>query len=49
MQLLKLVSRGLLPQDPDTRDRGDPDYLAWEHSLSEDLRARGMKNPIRDG
>jgi ParB/RepB/Spo0J family partition protein len=36
----------LLPQNPDTRDRGTADYLAWEQQLVEDLRQRPIQNAI---
>ena len=36
----------LLPQDPDTRDRNTPEYLAWEQQLVEDLRQRPIQNPM---
>lgn len=36
----------LLPNPHDKRDRTTPEYREWEYALSQDVRERGVKNPI---
>jgi ParB family transcriptional regulator, chromosome partitioning protein len=36
----------LLPPKDDARDRGTPEYMAWERTLTADIGKRGVRSPI---
>lgn len=41
-----VLASALLPQCPDTRNRSEPVYLAWEQQIAEDIGQRGVQNPL---